>query len=83
MTPLREKYAFGRIMRDSFDYTGIHISQNDKKEIFLDQQSFPNNLQNYEYKSQHYENILNRDENKNIRRTTGQPDQTSVLILSI
>ena len=36
---LRKKYSFGKIMRDSFEYTGINFSQNDKKEILLLEQT--------------------------------------------
>ena len=58
--------------RGDFIFTGIHISQNEEKEIFLDQNNYIQSLQIFNYKYQDSDNILNREENKLIRKTTGQ-----------
>ena len=72
MSQLRQKYCFGKVNRENFEYTGIHIYQNQEKEIFLDQDSFVNSLETFKYQNQHYDNVLSRTENKYLRRTTGQ-----------
>ena len=69
---LRKQFTFGRITNTNFEYTGIRIFQNEKKEIFLDQDSFVEKMEFYNFTHQHYDNILGRKENKFVRRATGQ-----------
>ena len=72
MINLRKKYTFGKISKNNFEYTGIFIFQNDKKEIFLNQNAFSKNMPLFSYTNQHCDNLLGKKENRYIRRTTGQ-----------
>ena len=72
MINLRKKYTFGKISTNNFEYTGIFIFQNDKKEIFLNQNAFSKNMPLFSYTNQHCDNLLGKKENRYIRRTTGQ-----------
>ena len=49
MSPLKEKYAFGKSISRDFIYTGIHFLQNDDNEIYIDQDEFVDKLETFEY----------------------------------
>ena len=55
-----------------FTFTGLNITQNDNFEIFVDQEDFVSKMDIFDYEKQDSENILNKIENRQIRRTTGQ-----------
>ena len=69
---LRKKYAFGKINHTDFNFTGLHIVQNNNYEIFVDQKNFASKMDIFDYERQDNETILKKHENSQIRRTTGQ-----------
>ena len=72
VSKMREKYIFGSVTTRNFEYTGMHIHQNDDFEIFIDQKEYAKKMDIFEYRKQNLENILEKDENRKIRKTTGQ-----------
>ena len=72
ISKLRKKYAFGDISHTDFTFTGLHIFQNHDHEIYVDQEDFASKMEIFEYTRQDNDNILKKEENSQIRRTTGQ-----------
>ena len=73
MAKLREKYSFGKISRNNFVFTGLNIKQNEEDEIFVNQTDFVQKIEIYNFtKQQSPENILNKDENRQVRKIQGQ-----------
>ena len=72
MQRLREKYIFGKISENDFYFTGIHMKQNHKYEISIDQDRFINDMPIFDVSRKDNEYYLNREENKNLRTNTGQ-----------
>ena len=72
MLKLRKIYTFGKVSKGDFIFTGLHIYQNEEKEIFVDQINFIDSLPTFDFKKQDPGNILDRMENKLVRKTTGQ-----------
>ena len=56
---LQNIYKFGKTTKGHFS-----IRQNEKKEIFIDQNNFLNNMSFNTFSNQHYENILSKEEKK-------------------
>ena len=69
---LRQMFTFGKVARNKFTFTGLQIIQNEKQEIFVDQFDYADKMNIYQYKNQSLWKILERDENRLIRKTTGQ-----------
>ena len=69
---LRNIYDFGQISNRNFVYTGVHIYQNKKKEIFIDQTEFIQDMTIFQYRKQMSDNFLDRDDNRLLRKTVGQ-----------
>ena len=69
---LRKTYQFGKISSERFVFTGLQFYQNKEKEIFIDQFEYADRMELFQYDNQHPENILNKAENKYIRKSTGQ-----------
>ena len=72
ISPMLNKFSFGKISETEFKYTGISVYQNNHKTIFIDQNQFIKNLPIFQYRRQDCENILEKDENTLLRKTTGQ-----------
>ena len=69
---LRNIYQFGKISQNDFTFTGIQIHQNEKFEIFIHQSEYSNKMEIFEYDRQHPDNLLNKIENRKIRKSTGK-----------
>ena len=69
---LREKYCFGKVSRNNFVFTGLNIRQNENNEIFVGQKDFVKNVEIPEFIKQDLENVLNKDENRLVRKIQGQ-----------
>ena len=63
---LRQKYVFGKVSKRDFTFTGIHIFQNDKMEIFLDHRKYINNLPMFDYENKSPDCSLDKMENKKV-----------------
>ena len=72
MSKLRETYVFGNISSGDFYLTGIHIVQNDKMEISIDQNQFLEQIPVFDVSRQDPDSFLDKQENKNLRTNTGQ-----------
>ena len=72
MSPLKEKYAFGKSISRDFIYTGIHFLQNDDNEIYIDQDEFVDKLETFEYHGKDNDKYINKHENKLIWKSVGQ-----------
>lgn len=53
-------------------FTGLNIRQNENNEIFVDQSDFVKKIEMQDFTKQDPENILNKDENKLVRKIQGQ-----------
>ena len=69
---LRKVYKFGKISRNQFVFTGIHLKQNEQKEIFINQYHYVDQMENFKFQSQTLSTILQREENRLVRKSTGQ-----------
>ena len=72
MKPLREKYNFGKVERDSFVYTGLNIKQDEDMNITVDQTDFVEKLTANEYPHYDPNMMLQKDDNRMIRKSQGQ-----------
>ena len=72
MKPLREKYNFGKVERDSFVYTGLNIKQDEDMNITVDQTDFVEKLTANEYPNHDPNKMLQKDDNRMIRKSQGQ-----------
>ena len=72
ISKLREKYCFGKVTSRNFVFTGLNIRQNENNEIFVDQSDFVKKIEMQDFTKQDPENILNKDENKLVRKIQGQ-----------
>ena len=70
---LRKRYKFGKVLTTDFEYTGLHIRQDpDTFSIEVNQDEFIKNIAEHQYKKGEEEEELNKDENRLIRKSTGQ-----------
>ena len=72
MEKLRNKYKFGKVEQTEFVYTGIHIQQNEEKEIFVQQNDFVDNLIENEFSGEDHDQLLEKNDNRMVRKTQGQ-----------
>ena len=72
MENLRNTYMFGKICRKSFTFTGINVQLNEEMKIYLDQNEYVKNMDTFYYEKQVNDNILDKEENRMVRKTTGQ-----------
>ena len=72
MEKLRTKYKFGKVEQTEFVYTGIHIQQNEEKEIFVQQNDFVDNLIENEFSVEEHDQLLEKNDNRMVRKTQGQ-----------
>ena len=72
MVKIRSIFTFGKISQNNFIFTGLQIVQNDKKEIFVNQFDYADKMQIFQYQNQSLWKLLEYEENRMIRKTTGQ-----------
>ena len=72
MSQMMNKFAFGKILSDTFTYTGILISQDSEKRITIDQNSFCQTLSSFHYTQKNLDDVLCEAENNFFRKSTGQ-----------
>ena len=56
----------------NFVFTGLNIRQNENNEIFVGQNDFVRNVEIPEFTKQDLENVLNKAENRLVRKIQGQ-----------
>ena len=69
---LRKKYIFGTISHHNFYFTGIHIVQDENMQIMIDQNKFLSGIETFNIPRKDPDMFLNREENRTLRRNTGQ-----------
>ena len=69
---LRQKYNFRTVNDKDFIFTGLHISQNEDFEIFLDQDEYINQMELFHYPNENPDKLLSRDATRCLRKSTGQ-----------
>ena len=69
---LRNKYKFGKVESGTFVYTGLNIHQDDDMNITVNQTDFAEKLLAQEYATEEPNKLLDKDENRMIRKTQGQ-----------
>ena len=72
MLKLRSKYTFGKVEQGSFIYTGLNIHQKQDNTIILHQKDFVDKLAQNDFVNEEPDKLLNRDENRMVRKSQGQ-----------
>ena len=50
---LSKIYSFGKVIQNKFTYTGLHVDQDEDKDIYVDQEEFIENIPVFEYDKQY------------------------------